>query len=272
MGNFSIPVKQIIVNSDSQVDVIDGLTGINDATGPFGISGFFNNLDASQLDVLPEGSIKVREVPAVAATAEDADFTFTLGAAAGDVVIVRENSLDLTPTEFQNQDVDKRYQLPVCADAVATAVAAAAAINADPYAKVVATAPGAGVLTLVAKETGSEFAVYTGESNVTLLEPVAPVKDPDVVAVLGTGNYDTLKNINFSKNIEEDRNQEYFPKKGSTYTQHYFEVNWTTVDLGGQRVPSALAAAGKTAFQIWSVVGSATEIALKALTVKLNPL
>jgi hypothetical protein len=268
MGNFSIPVKQIIINADSQVDVVE--TSLLPASGSLAISGFLSTAITGPQFELLAAATRIRVVAAAAAVKEDADYTFTLGAAAGDVIIVRENSLLLTPTEFQNQDIDKRYQLPLCADAAATAVAAAAAINADPYAKVVATAPGAGVLTLVSKLVGREFNVYTSENNVTLLEPVAPVKDPDAVATLGTGIYDTLKNIEFSKNIEEDRNQEYYPKKGTQYNQYYFEVNWTTVDLGGHDVPSLLPASGRTAFQMWIADGLTADTEMAAAAVLLN--
>lgn len=268
MGNFSIPIKQIIINSDSQVDVIE--SSLLPASGSLAISGFLSGaIGGAQFELLAAAT-RIRVIAAAVAAKEDADYTFTLGAAAGDVIIIREESLDLTPSEFQNQPVDKRYQLPLSADSVAVAVAAAAAINADPHSKVVATAPGASVLTLVAKETGSVFNVYTSENNTTLLEPVAPVKDPDVVATLGTGIYDTLKNIEFSKNIEEDRNQEWYPKKGSLYNQYYFEVNWSTVDLGGHDVPSLLPASGKTAFQMWCLQGTTADTEMAAAAVLLN--
>lgn len=266
MGNFSIPVKQVIVNADSQMDVINNVNGVTPTIGDFTLSGFLSQTNSSQLELLA-AAVRIRVVAPVVAAAEVATFTFTLGAADGDVVIVRETSLDLTPTESQNQPVDKRYQLPLAAAATNTGDAITAAINADPHAKVTASNV-AGVVTLTAKETGATFDMYTGEGNVTLIE--LPAKNATTPATLGIGIYDTLKNIEFSKNIEEDRNQEYYPKKGSTYNQYYFEVNWSTVDLGGHDVPSLLPAAGKTAFQIWALVGGTVDTDLAALGVLVN--
>ena len=275
MGNFSIPVKDIVVNSDSQISVIETGTlspSSTLATGTMMINGFMGqavagaNFEAQANAAADKMVVKT----GVAAAKEDADFTFTLGAAAGDVVIIRETSLDLTPSEFQNQAVDKRYQLPVCADSVATAVAVAAAINADPFSKVTATAPGASVLTLVAKEYGSTFDVYTGEGNTTLVETTPPVKDPDVVATLGFGNYDTLKNIEWGRNEDTDRNAEYYPSKGVLYNTYYYEVNWSTVDLGGADVPSMLPASGRTGFRLYIAQGLTANTDIAALATKLN--
>ena len=265
MGNFSIPVKQIIINSDSQVDVIE--SSLLPGSGSLAISGFLSTAITGPQFQLLAVATRIRVVASAAAAKEDADFTFTLGAAAGDVVIVRETSLDLTPTEFQNQPVDKRYQLPLAAAGTNTGDAVTAAINADPHAKVVASNV-AGVVTLIAKETGSTFDLYTGEGNITLIE--LPAKVVSTAATLGTGIYDTLKNIEFSKNIEEDRNQEYYPKTGAVYNQYYFEVNWTTVDLGGHDVPSLLPASGKTAFQMWILDGLTADTEMAAAAVLLN--
>ena len=93
MGNFSIPIKQLIVNSDSQIDVITtGLSVGPDATGTFSISGFFNPLNAAQLEVQPDGD-KIREVASAPGVNEVIDFTFTTGAADGDVVDVTGTSV-----------------------------------------------------------------------------------------------------------------------------------------------------------------------------------
>jgi len=266
MGNFSIPIKQLIANKDNQI-VVTTSGPLAGAVGQFTLAGFLSSVQASQLEILPDGD-RMRVTPFAAAVQHAIEVTFTTGAADGDVFKVQTDSLDLTPTEYQNQPVEKRYQLPLCADATATATAAAAAINADPHALVIAS-HSAGVLTLGAKSITYFILAYASESNVTLL-PAGVTNAVTVQGTLGTGTYDTLKNIEFAKNVDFDRNAEYYPARGGEYNQYYWEVNWITVDLGGHDVPSLLPASGRTAFQIWAVDGGAVDTALDAIATAVN--
>lgn len=266
MGNFSIPVKQIIANNDNQM-VVTSNGPLAGAVGDFTLAGWLSVTQAAQLELLAAAT-RMRVTAAAPAVQHAIEVTFTTGSADGDVIKVRTDSLDLTPTEYQNHAEEKRYQLPLTADGTAAAQAAADTINADPHALVIASA-AAGVLTLGAKSINYFVEVYASVDNVTLL-PASISTVVTVAGTLGVGTYDTLKNIEWAKNVEHDRNLEYYPQRNTLYTQYYFEVNWSTVDLGGHDVPSLLPAAGKTAFQIWTVEGSQLDTDLAAIATAVN--
>src|SRR5882757_4112747 len=114
---FKIPVKEIVVNKDTQVRLLedDGTAyQAADATpsaGGFILEGFLSLTLGSQL-VLLSSATRIIKNATVAAVAQIATFQVTsTSAVKGDGFRIVSTSMDLTPTEYQNRDVEKRYQV-----------------------------------------------------------------------------------------------------------------------------------------------------------------
>jgi len=266
---FNIPVKEIIVNSDSQVRALedDGTAyADNDIvgstnTGGLILEGFINEViwctsTAAAANTArggrasyfngASGAARLIRTAASSGTAETAAFTITAAAGAkrGDTYRVVTDSLDLTPTEYQNRPTEKRYQLSVdCANATAIATELAARINADKSAQVTAfvgETADAGKIVLVAKRVGVTVSLHVGEYNVwdqttytvsltrvanaTAVDVVTAANQTTAAAALPVGTYDALKNINWAKNFHIDQNVNWMPLPGASYNTYYFEV------------------------------------------------
>lgn len=279
---FNIPVKEIIVNSDSQVVAQSQVTGRspliqayadNDIvgstnTGALILEGFLNEPiwctstaattagfrggKGSYFNGATGAARMIRTAASAGVTAKVAyAITAASGAKAGDTYRVVTDSLDLTPTEYQNRPTEKRYQLSVdCANAGAIATELVARINADPKSQVIAykgfnnASPAqddSTKIVLVAKTAGVSVALYVGEFSVvgqttysvslTKSANAATVyhtaEDTSVTtsdAALPVGTYDALKNINWAKNFSIDQNINWMPLPGASYNTYYFEV------------------------------------------------
>lgn len=248
---FNLPVKEIIVNSDAQVVLLedDGTAYadndvVADTSGGFILDGFINEIlwgsaTAANANTMKgtknsylrfaTGSDCMIKTTTSAGVAEIITFTITAaaGAKAGDTYRIVLDSLDLTPTEFQNRPIEKRYQLSVdCANAEAIETELIARIAADPAAMVTAASGGTGVLTLTAKKTGYTVRCYVGEyaSSGQVVYAVTGVNAVTTPGALPVNTYDSLKNINWAKNFDIDTNINYMPLPGAAYTSYYFEV------------------------------------------------
>lgn len=249
---FNVPVKEIIVNDDSQVRALedDGTAyADNDIvgstnTGGLILEGFINEViwctsTAAAANTArggrssyfngASGAARLVRTAASAGTAEVVTFTITAaaGAKAGDTYRVVTDSLDLTPTEYQNRPTEKRYQLLVdCGTADAIKTELIARINADKGSQVTASSGGTGILTLTAKKVGVKVGIYVGEYAVAgqTTYSVTGVLAVTTAAALPVGTYDALKNINWAKNFHIDQNVNWMPLPGASYNTYYFEV------------------------------------------------
>src|SRR6478736_8384133 len=115
---FNIPVKEVIVNDDAQVRLLedDGTVYLAaDATpsaGGFILEGFLSLIRGSELQLLKAATRIIKTVP-VAGVAEIKAYTVTItstGILANDVFRLVSSSIDNTPTLHQNQPIEKRYQ------------------------------------------------------------------------------------------------------------------------------------------------------------------
>lgn len=260
---FEIPVKEIIVNEDTQAILLedDGTAyADNDvvgaSSGGFIIDGWLPLTLGSELVAL-YGNMRIIKTATSAAVAQIATYLVTSTSAVADSEFrVVAQGLDLTPTEFQNRSVEKRYQIPVNSSAATIATAIAAAINADTYAAVTASVNSATV-TLTAKTAGIQFWLYSTDISGTFT-----VTTP---AALGVGTYDHLKNINWAKNVDFDRNAEWFPRKGATYNIYYFRVKKLNADGGNLQFPSSERLSNVQDFRIYARVGTTFNTAMDLL-------
>lgn len=303
---IKIPEKQIIVNLDEQVRLLedDGTAyadnDIVQATpaGGFILENFLPLIwcDPSLGDnalVELATNVRIRAQAAVAAVAEKFAYTVTAGSGAskGDVFRLVYNSVDKTPTLFQNVDIEKRYQLSVdCANAGAVIAELVAQINGDPASPVIAYAGFNNVtpvqddsakIAFLAKETGINFQLFVGElvsaSKVTSLARVAngttvyhTAEDTNIVTAagaLGINTYDHLKNVDWAKNLDFDRNVEKFPAYGASYKSYYFEFTSKTKDIGGVVVPSLDKQTSRQAVRLWVNTAATTLITAMDLLV-----
>lgn len=289
---FKIPVKQIIVNKDSQVRLLedDGTAyAAADATpsaGGFILEGFLGLTLGSKL-VLQKAATRIIKDTAVAGVAEIAAYTFTSAAiAAGEAFRITVESLDLTPTEFQNINIEKRYQASSAKATIATVVAhIAATINADENSPVTAYAgfnnvtpaqDDTDVLVLVAKQKGQKINFYAAGQTFTKAAAGVTVyhtaEDTSVVTVapaLPVSTYDSIKNSDWAKNVDFDRNVEFAPEYGAEYTAYYFEVDSTGVN-GSQTIAGGKALESRTGFRLYVKEGLTLETALNLLVTDMN--
>lgn len=268
---FQIPVKEIIVNSDDQVKLLNGADStayadgdVASASDTFILEGFLND-KISQNDMqalsFSGSSTELIKITPTAAAAHDVDYQITgVGTVAvGSVFRLMFESLDGTPTEYQNQPIQKIYQI---SGTIATAANIASrvkeTIDADPDSKVT-VAVSTDTLTFTAKETGVRVRFFFEDAGVG-------AASDNTAPALSVGHYADLKNINWSKNFDVDRNAEYFPRKGNTYNIYYFEVNSTGfLASSGGSVPSEVKASARTGFRIYAAVGTQLDTDLNLL-------
>lgn len=382
---FKIPVKEIIVNDDAQVRVLEG-DGTTYATGvpsgsKFRLEGFSDYIATTDL-VVQSGTTRIMKQLAVAATGQTTTVTIpdgTYGAAGKETIYTLRaiwDSLDKTPTEFQNIPLEKIIQivytgaktesqlaseivsqfnsskikapLPISAtvsdssesvfevaslqitaastasgnvtvtlDGVATTVAIGVESAISVAGKIRDTAfagwttGGSGDTVTFTSDTignradasysagatgaaGTMTTTTQGSTSVITFTStvgvsfevffsVAPYADGTVAnnipnsakaitvaATLPLNTYEFLKNKEWSRNFDLDRNAEYFPVRGKNYTSFYFEANFSASIAGGYAVPSQLNADGKTGYRVYAIEGSALETALDALATAVN--
>lgn len=305
---FQIPVKQIIVNSDTQTQLLtlagvayDGSTNATPTTGGFQLKGFLNGVDSTQLKLLRSATRVIKDDAASAGVAEIASYLIAASggsAKAGDTFRVLTDSLDLQPTEFQNNPIEKRYQLSVdCANAAAIVANLVLVINADKNSMVTAYAgfnnaspvqDNTASIVLIAKTKGQTANLYRGAygspdqvtytvtatkaaAGVTIYHTAEDTSAVTAEATLPLNTYEYLKNISWPKNLDFDRNPEWLPAKDTNYVGYYFEiVSSSVVDMGDNDVPSSAPASATTGFKLWVKSGLTLDTALDALKTDMN--
>ncbi len=276
-----IPEKQIIINNANQISVLkkDGSGAYTDITTPattdgFILLGFLGPVAFGDLKAY-SGNTRIKAEAAVAPAKQVATFTpaAVTGNATGENLRLVWDSLDKTPTEFQNQPLEKIVQLGTVvnnATAIQVGTAIGAAINADKNAPVTAAVNGGtGVVTLTAKDTNVTFRLYTKPTaQGGLVTGTWAVTTP---ATKGINNYDNLKNINWAKNLDFDRNVEYFPEYGATYKSYKFIVKNTgfvaSPDIAGAVPP---ANGSEVEIQLWVKTGLSTITTLDLIVADAN--
>jgi len=268
---FKLPVKDIIVNADSQVRLLedDGTAyAAADATpsaGGFILEGFSQLILGTQLALLKAATRIIKDTPSAGA-AEVTTYVLTgVGCIADCIFRLVYTSMDLTPTEQQNQSLEKRYQIPVQTTVDGVGAALAAVINGDKYAPCTASYnAGTDTLTLTAKNVGVELTLYSTDY-------VLPAKGTTTPAALPVNVYDSLKNINWSKNHTFDRNLNWAPIPGNQYNSYYFEIDSDPVaDLGDTDVPSEVHGKVRTGFRLWVKTGTTLATAMDLLVTDMN--
>lgn len=267
---FEIPVKEIIVNEDTQVQLLedDGTAyADNDTTPTTGgiiLQGFLGLTMATEFELLATTTRIIKDAPAAAA-AEVTSYVLTTATIAQDSVIrMVVDSLDLTPTEFQNRGYEKRYQIAAAATVDAVGAAIAAAINGDKNAPVVAVyTSGTDTLQLTAKQTGQTVRLYSADY-------VLPTVSVDTAASVGVNLYDNVKNVNWAQNVDFDRNPEWFPRKGAQYNSYYFRVKKKSADGGDIAFPTLEKYDVVTDYRLYVRTGLTLATAMDLLVGDLN--
>jgi hypothetical protein len=272
---FQIPVKEIIVNADSQVRLLnraDGAaftasTNITPTTGGFVFEGFLGPIASTQVQLL-SGTTRILKTAASAGTQGSATYVLTTApatCAAGTVFRLVEDTLDLTPVQYQNRPIEKRYQVSSAqtnVDGVGAAIAAA--INADPnaWATVTYTA-GSDTLVVTSKKVGTRIQLFSVDYALptpTLVQGTLPI-----------GTYDAVKNINWAKNFSIDQNINWMPLPGVSYQTVYFEVNGPVNPLNGNSpIPNELHNSTRYAVRLYVKAGLTLETAIDYLITDLN--
>jgi hypothetical protein len=299
---FNLPVKEIIVNDDSQVVLReeDGTAySDNDVAGAsttagFILEGFISSIIyGSQLELLKAATRIIKDTPA-AGTAEIAAYTIAVstGFKKGDIFRVEVDSLDLTPTEFQNRATEKRYQLSSDQATAANLVAhLVATINGDKASQVTAYAGfnnaspaqnDSAKIVLVAKKVGQSVNLYysagTGvgtltkdAAGVTVYHTVEDTSAVTVAASLPINTYDYLKNIRWDVNFDVDRDLNWLPLPGVQYNSYYFEVNGTVhPSTGNDPIPGEKHNTAKYGVKLWVKSGLTLDTALTLLVGDVN--
>jgi hypothetical protein len=295
---MNIPTKEIIVNDDSQVILKEddgtayAAADASPSAGGFILEGFLQLVLGSQLELLRTAVRIIKDTPA-AGVAEITAYTVVAaaGAPAGSVFRVVVDQLDM-PAEFQGRPLEKRYQTSDAQSSAATLVAELVEnINADKNAQVTAYAGfnnaspaqnDSAKIVLVAKTVGQKVDLYLGASvtGVTLTKAAAGVtvyhtaEDTSAVTVaasLPINTYDYLKNIQWAKNLDFDRNVNWMPLPGVSYNSYYFEVNGTVPPSSGSVPhPSQKQNAVKTGYKIWVKTGTTLATKLDLLVTDMN--
>jgi hypothetical protein len=262
---FNIAEKQIIVNSDEQIALLNGDPGIGTvgaaytdghvtAVGhAFVLEGFLHkNILVSDL---VGGTITAQA--AVAAVKQVATYTVTATAAnVGDTFRLVFESVDYASVEYQNFPVSKIYQIGsgVALDSAANiAQAIKNAIDADQDSMCTVSIATA-VLTFTVKETGIKMNLYVDP----VLSDIAGTFAVTTPAAVGINTYDALKNIEWSKNLDFDRNQEWQPLKGVNYTKYTFSITSSGFVPEGNNVPNVPVPVSTTSFCMWVAPNAAT--------------
>lgn len=296
---MKIPVKQIIVNDDSQVVLKeDDGTAYADgdctpAAGGFILEGFLSLVLGSQLVLLKAATRIIKDTP-VTGAGETTAYTVTsaAGIPADSIFRLVTDSVDLTPTEFQNRANEKRYQTSSASTDAATTVAEiVAAINGDANSPVTAYAGFNNVtpvqddsakIVLVAKEVGIKVDLYIGSgvsgasvakaaAGVTVYHTAEDTSAVTAAASLPINTYDYLKNIEWAKNLDFDRNMNWMPLPGKEYNSYYFEMDGTPfVGHGDGSLHSIVPGAQRSGFKVWAVTGSTLATKLDLLVGDVN--
>ena len=276
MGNFKIPLYQYVINSDEQAVLLADKAGVvapyggatdllpTDASHLFKVEGELGWVAAADL-VLLDAAVRIRKETASAGTKQVRTVTITsTTGAAGDVFRIVTSMPSLETTAYQNIPIEKRYQLAVdCTTADEIADAIVAAINADTNALVAAAKGAAGEVVLTDKDSMQTSAFYSSvfDFDSVITTPAAPP----------VGTYDELKNKQWAVNVDFDRNEEYYPRRGVNYNSYYFEVQTEQVPAtGGDSVPSQVATETKTAYMFYVAENTTLATAFDALVVDMN--
>lgn len=279
-----IPEKQIIVNNVNQVRAlkydksatyIDIVTPAA-ATDGFALEGFTEPVLFKNLKAWDGANLRIKAQAAVAAAKQVATFTTNavVGSALGEPFRIVWDSADKTPTEFQNQPLEKHFQVsidpanvPVNATAIQIANSMVAAINADKYAPVIAANGGTAVITLTAKNFNESFKLYTKPaSQGGLITGTFAVTTP---VTRGINTYDELKSINWATGLDFDRNVEYFPEYLATYKSYKFIIQ-STGFMKDANVANAQAPISETECQLWVKTGLALITTLDLIIADAN--
>lgn len=290
---FKIPTKQIIVNTDAQVRLLedDGTVylaaDVTPSAGGFILEGFLGLTLGSKV-VLQKAATRIIKDVASAGGGEIAAYIITTTAlAVGDVFRVQGEDISLSTVEYQNINLEKRYQASAIKSTNATVIAhIVATINADKASLVIAYAGFNNVtpvqddsakLVLVAKLPGVKVNFYSSKlamtkvaAGVTVYHTVEDTLVVTAGASLPVANYAALKSIDWARNVDFDRNVEIAPEIGANYNAYYFEIDSTGPAMGTQTIASGKVLDARTAFRLYVAQGLTLATKLDLLVTDLN--
>ena len=261
---FEIPIKMLVVNSDSQVQLLesDG-TAYTDGDVTAVTDGFILQKWLTKDTLVSDlvgGTItkRARVASAIGVT------TYTVVSTSTDVndsFTIEVNSIDGTPVGLgQQRRVFKRYQLKdvgALDSAAEIATSIRAAINADKDASVVASGATVDVI-LTAKDVGVTPNLYADDFTGTTAYTTP--------ATNGSGNYENLINEEWGVNTSPYENQEQLPVKGKIYNQYDFTVTGTAYISGyGGQFPNQVNASGNYNFRLYVETTTTLDTALTDL-------
>jgi hypothetical protein len=143
-------------------------------------------------------------------------------------------------------------------------------------------------IVLVAKTKGQTVDLFRGEyavpdqttyvvtatkaaAAVTVYHTAEDTSAVTVKATLPINTYEYLKNLEWAKNMDFDRNSEWYPQKDASYAGYYFEVvSSSVVNFGGADVASAAPNDATTGFKLWVKSGLTLGTALDAFLADMN--
>ena len=262
---YNIDTKSIVVNSDTQVILReeDGTTYADNDVTPtaaergFILEGFLGLVMGTELNVL-KPQTRIIKTSASTGTAEVLDYVLTATAnVAGSVLRIVYQSLNLSPVESQNIPLEMRYQIPANATTDTIGADIVSTINNNPSSPVTAAyTAGTDTLRLTAKQKGVTFRLYATETLWTAAPTVV------AAAALPVNTYDDLKNLEWARNIDIDRNLNWAPLPGVSYTSYYFEVvRVPPYKLGNNPLPNERHAATITGYTLYVSAAAATLLA-----------
>ena len=290
---FKIPEKKIIVNNDDRTRLLedDGTAyadgDVTPSAGKFMIETFTPYIAGSDLKLL-DTAVRIKKTAASAAVGQVSRITVTAGtygvASKETAYMIRVVYTDLQfDTEYQNRPIEKRIQVVFTGTKDQDALAAAinAAINAHTYMPITSAmdtdTDGAGADTaapnevVVTSEAGIKFDIYIkADTSVEETTPAfAGTVAVETAAALPIGKYDHLKNIDWARELDFDRNEDWFPEKGASYSTYYFIANFTG-NVAGTQIAGATNLSGEVAFKLYVKEGLTLATALDLLVGDVN--
>jgi len=247
MGNFVIPTFQYIINNEEQavlfgsndgddaVPYVPGLLSPLDIDDKFNIEGELGWIDTTALQLISPGVRVVKQIPEPTAysiieygitkvTDLPLDFVF------------KTSSREFASSQivYESEPLVKNYQIAIPgATAADIALQIVDTINADKNALVVAEIGAAPENVLLRSVSIGVVSKLVADEDYLTLAIIS-----NLIGSIGKGNYKNLKNVQWANCTDFDRDAEYLPKQGASYTAYFFHLLSENAAHGGHVTPT----------------------------------